>query len=415
MIHRITLLGCVLFIVLSIAHTLYIGAAFAQSAEWIAVGETKNGAVNAENIAPSYFFEAPAGWVLTAYLRTESTNLAPVILVVDSADNTVIASGRGTRGTAELYVPFTISRDGQYFVQVQGANGTAGAFSLSLLEGDVSPPEPTATPTMLPTRPPTETPTVAPSPIAEIIRLQVGTQNGEVSAAVPEMRYLVPASDLPRTVQVTLDNVVNAPALLLLLETTDGRALGSLSSPLIGGSFILPPAAGELILIVRAQTQEQEDTPARYTIALAGGFTVTGQPTAPLLPTPTATIAPSDVDAVLRWTATEFTLTNVSGAPLDIHDLAFVGAGRRADSAYWDRAGTMNIFALPDRACVGLRPLAYPDAPLPPSICNDLAAWWSSDTVYIWAGDSFDVLYNGVTLTTCFTDSGQCNLDLPNA
>lgn len=367
---------------------LTAGIALAQSSRSIAPGIPVSAAVTETDRAPSFFFPARQGETYTVLIEPE-TGFVPLALIAQTDDNAVIGSVTGAPGLTRLFAVITIRRDGEHYIQVQGANNTTGAFTLTLASGSAI-----LTPTAVPTSPAELTPFV---PLM-----------GMVSPEMPAQIYIVPIAGQAQTVTVTADAGVGFSIL-----TADGTLLGAIAAPLTGGSFFIPPGLDGL----RVRVELVGSAPAVYTIAI--GPTVQPEPTREptVTPTvePTATPAPSDVDLVLNWGAQWFVLTNISGSFLDIHDLALRGNDRRVEASVWERTGTVNIFALRPATCVGLRPLAVPDAPPLPARCDDLAAWWASDAFVIWAAESFDVLFAGTVLHTCQTSIGQCFVDLPNA
>lgn len=406
----------------------------AQSAESIAIGETQRGAVTAENIAPTYFFDASAGQTLTIRLTILTPGFTPLALIGDS-NNNLLGSINSAPGLESVFSILTIRADGQYQVQVQGANDTFGEFEISVLEGEnaLTPsPTPTAEITAAPTATPDEritaTPTEARPPHA---LLEINQEMaGLLSSETPVLTYGIPPGQTARTIVILTDSNVEPPAVALEIVGT-GEVIAALAPPIFGGTLYLP--AGENVYTLRVSLRDGDTTSFRISLRpiaplnfeQIGGFSPlvtntpapTATPEATLTPEPTPTVlAASDVDIVLRWTSTQFVMTNVSGDFLDIHDLSFISPdGRQADANFWDRSGTVDIFALPSASCVGLRPLAYPDAPARPADCDDLAAWWVSDTVVFWYAETFEVRYNGVPLQTCNVSAGQCMVDMPNA
>lgn len=399
-------------------------AVLAQSAESIAIGETQRGAVTPENIAPTYFFDAREGQTLTIRLNILTPGFTPLALIADS-DNALIGSISSAPGLGSVFSILTIRADGQYQVQVQGANDSFGEFEISVLEGSDA-----LTPSPVPTATPDETIPSTPERAAHTL-LEINQEvAGLLSRETPSRTYGIPPGQIARTIVLLTDSDSEPPMVTLEIVGT-GEVIAVLTPPVFGGTLYLP--AGENVYTLRLSLREGDTTSYRLSLRpiaplnfeqLGGlGALVTNTPvptaTPDFTPTPEPTptvLAASDVDVILRWNSTQFMMTNVSGDFLDIHDLGFVSPdGRRADANFWDRSGTVDIFAMPPRSCVGLRPLAYPDAPARPADCEDLASWWVSDTVVFWYGETFDVLYNRVPLQTCTVAAGQCMVDLPNA
>lgn len=362
--------------------------AAAQSSNPIAPDIAASGAVSADDLAPSYFFTARQGDTFSVVIDA-AEGFVPLALIAQADDNAVIGSVTGAPGLTRVFAVVTIRRDGEHYIQVQGANDTTGTFTLLLATGSAIL-TPTATPP-----PPTE--------LSALVPLM-----GMVSPETPAQIYAVPTSDEAQTVTVTAD----AGASISILNA-DGGLLGAIVSPLTGGSFFIPPGLTGL----RVRVELIGSVPAAYSIALNPTVRPEPTPEPTAIPTaePTATPAPSDVDLVLNWTAQSFVLTNISGDFVDIHDLALRGNDRAVDANVWDRTNTVDIFALPSATCVGLRPLSVPDAPPLPPRCEDLASWWSSDAFLFWAAESFEVVFAGTVIQTCQSNIGQCFVDLPNS
>jgi len=425
-----------------------MGVAFAltaQSSDFITPGERRTAAVNAENIAPSFFFDADAGARLRVTLTTESPTFIPIILLVDSTNAVIETAGGFTRGEP-LSAEWTIPADGQYYLQVQGANGTGGTFTLALDQA----PTPTPTHTPLPTintpiatpppgmtaemlNPPAFVPTPIPNappeniPVVLSLSDENNTETATLDSTTRERNFIIAPSDAPVRLEIAQLSMIEGGertftiGLTARLLDARGRLVGVMMPPLNEVVFSIP-AGNELYTLTLLY--EGIDTllyrvrviPYMSSVAVLPTPTITATEAPTLSPTPaiTNTPAPSDIDLSLRWTGTEFTLTNTSGAPLDVHDLAFNGGGRRVTANAWDATGVANVNALPANACLGLRPLAYPDAPALPPECASLAAWRVSDSFYFWNMATFEVLYNGTSLTTCDTGMGVCTVDMPN-
>ena len=389
---------------------LLLGAgqlAHAQRVDEIAIGETKNGALTATSTVLSYFFNATANQVLTVQLVTTTAGFTPVLMVATS-DNTVLATFSAPAEANTVSGVVTVPAEGRYFVQVQGANGTRGDFTLSLLEGDLAPLPQSATAT---------------TPInREPLSLDTITQ-AQLSDGEPERQYTFSGAANLLVVQI-LTETFDGQVAVTLSNAASGDVLATYQPLLIGGAFIVPPSSDGYVLSLR-HTGGQ---PKAVTISLTAfdgspfnpAAAPTLAPTSPPIPTATAPAAPTaaspeDVDILLRWGNTFLTLSNVSGTTLDIRTLAFAGNNRRADMAYWlISAPELDLGTFPPDACGGFRPLANPEAPPVPPGCTEVAAWRSDDIVFFWGGSEFDVLYNGLVVATCPTSLGQCGVDLPN-
>lgn len=433
------------------------------SSSTIAVGDTVPGAVSAENIAPSYFFRVDAAQIVYLQLTPSDPAFNPVALVVNTADNTVVATLGGAEAGAALSAAVNVPVAGQYFVQVQGAGGSAGAFTLTLDDAPIVPTALiTSTPDASPTAPvtpapeATETGEVPPLAPPFAVDLPIGTPiSGAVTSASPQSLYQLSSGESP----LLLTFAAQGDAALSWTVTREGDPSYRLAQ--VGGvplaAVVLPGGSLFQIEVALPETTGSTSTFAAYTLAAlpydsalsalllsgrVGEDTIAAAPTDALAlatntpdasaapdvsPTPeptatlTPTVAPSDIDLALRWNGTYFLITNVSGAPLGIHDLSFEGLNRRANADTWTQLGTVDVRSIPAGACVGFRPLAYPDAPPLAGGCSDLAAWWVSDALAFWlAADSpagpgtFAVFYNGQPLATCYTRDGGCSVDMPN-
>jgi hypothetical protein len=392
--------------------------AHAQRVDEIEIGETKNGAVTAITSVASFFFSADASQVLTVQLTTTSAEFVPVVMVATS-DNTVLESFSAAPGTNTVGGTLTIPAEGRYFVQVQGANGQGGEFSLSLLEGDVA----LATP-------PAATPTDTSTPVLrEQLHLNV-TTHAQLSESEPEKQFTFSTPEVPLVVQVIAGSAAegfDGSLTVPLAKDASGEIVGNYQAALIGGAFIVPPSSDHYRLTIGYEGSQSESVSISLFAFDGATFnplvTPTMPPTATVAPTASATAVPrataviqQDVDLLLRWGHSFLTLTNVSGSALDIRTLAFAGDNRRADMAYWlISAPELDLGAFSPDACGGFRPLDYPEAPPVPPGCNQLAAWRSDDMVFFWGGPEFDVLYNGLVIATCATGAGQCGVDLPNS
>ncbi|HYO87827.1 MAG TPA: hypothetical protein VER79_04215 [Candidatus Limnocylindrales bacterium] len=411
-----------LFITFLVAAALLTGipAAVAQSVGAIEIGGTVQGAVTAEDPAPSYFFETAGPASLLARVQVSPDALTPVLLAADSA-NRVISTMSASPGMRVLESQFTVAANGRYFVQVQGLNGSQGIFSLTLIDVNAVTPTPTfAPPTATPPPPPSQT-------------LSLGQSiTSEVSAAASGQRFTIAgaASGLVIRIDSPSRGAPGFPAFTLL--DGSGFAVATLTGGLRGGTLVLPPAQGVTYTLVAAHSGGEAQP---FRVALLDALTylvleseALARLNAPLpTPPPAATQSPvdsaptaapvqpppSDVDLLLRWDGAALTMTNVSGAPVDISAVSMSGNNRTVDSSYWARSNpALNLAALPAGSCVGLRPLAYPDAPPLPPGCNDLGAWWSADIVYVWGSETFDVYLNGALAATCTSSAGQCAVDV---
>lgn len=405
---------------LTAALLLLIPAATAQSVGAIDIGGTIQGAVTADDPAPSYFFETTGPASLLARVQVSPDALTPVLLAADSA-NRVISTVSASPGMRVLESQFSVAANGRYFVQVQGLNGTQGIFSLTLIDVNAVTPTPTFAP-----------PTATPLPPPSGQTLDLGQSiTSEVSAGTPEQRFIIAgtAGGLVIRIDSPSRGAPGFPAFMLL--DGSGDALATLTGALRGGTLVLPAAEGVNFTLI-ASHSGGEIQPFRVALLDALTYLVLesdalARLNAPLPTPPPATEMavttpptsaptqppPSDVDLLLRWDGTALMMTNVSGALVDISNVSMSGNNRSMDSSYWARSNpALNLVALPANSCVGLRPLAYPDAPPLPPTCNDLAGWWSADIVYVWGGETFDVFINGALAATCTSSAGQCGIDV---
>lgn len=402
-------------LITGLALLLAAPAAFAQTVSSIEIGGTTQGAVTATDPAPSYFFEAAGPMTLLARIQVSPDQLVPVLLAAGS-DNQVISTVSAAPGMRALESQFAVPGPGRYFVQVQGVNGSQGVFSLTLLDVNA------LTPT------PTFAPTATPPPPAQPLNLG-DSITSEVSAAAPEQRYAIAGTNGGLVIRMDSPSR-GAPGFpAFTLYDGSGAPLATLSGGLRGGTLVLPAAEGASYTLA-ATFSGGEAQPFRLALLDALTYLVlesealarlnappaTSIPLQPTEAVPTPPPAATDIDLLLRWDGSALVLTNVAGVPVDLSTLSMTGNNRTVDSSYWARSNpALNLAALPAGSCVGLRPLAYPDAPPLPPVCGDLGGWWSADIVYVWGGDSFDVYVNGTLAATCLSSAGQCGVDLPGA
>ncbi len=415
-------------------YSMFLAAAFvllmlilpaaAQSVETITIGGAVVGSVTDAVPAPSYFFDAEAGQTITIRLETTTSGFNPVVLLADASNN-VIETLSASPGVQIIGGTIALNAAGRYFVQVQGAGGSRGQFQLAILEGD----QPLVSPTTTPTSPPIEnTPTQAEPPpiLPELVPGE--SEQGGVSADTPQQVYVIRPLDTPQVLEARRASV---GTIEITLQDDSGTVVGSFSALLDGGAFIIPAVgAGETSEYRLIITHAGGGFIANYRLLLTplnGGQPVinpnapisanaTQPPTTQPTIAPTATpAAPADIDLLLTWDTTQMLMTNVSGAPINISGLAFAGNNRRADPNFWVSGNpAFNLYAMPNNACAGFRPLAYPDAPRLTTPCDDLAAWYSADIVYFWSGETFDVYNNGQIVATCPSVAGTCGVDMPD-
>lgn len=409
----------VLFIVGGAART------HAQSSSLLTLDTPVTAAVTTADAAPSFFFDATAGQSLTVLitLPADAPDLVPLALIAQVDDNAVIGTITGVPGLTRAFAIVTPRSTGQHFVQVQGMDGTTGAFTLTVATTDA-----VLTPTAAP-------PTVTPTPAPLIVALGEEPVTGNTADGAG--LYALPMGADAFIVTVTAET---APVRVVLADAA-GRVLAALDAPLLGGAFFIPAGVDGLRLTI-----EPGAAPTGYTVRTLPGLDLTDAAPAtaqdaPVTVVPLATNTPStdlptatppapptmpasaaDADLLITWGDTALVVTNISGAFVDLHALTLLGGSpveggrRRAEANVWARTETVNIFAVPPASCLGLRPLAFPDAPPPPAACDDLAAWWSSDALAVWLQTaSFEVLYDGAVIQTCTITMGQCTVDLPDA
>lgn len=389
-----------------------MSAVFAQTSVMIPFGETLTGTVSPENLAPSFFFTAEQDQIFTVDLKADDPSFTPLLLLVD-AQNQILQTVGGVPNMTSLQLTFTIPQTGQFYFQVQGFNGSTGNFTIILYEGDL-PLIPTETPTSLPTA----TPQATSTPMAETGSLETLFIGSVISPQVDEVNTLIEYAlilEADAHLVVTFAEA-NAPAVAVFAG--EDEPFVTLAPPL--KTAVLELSAGEYQVEVRHRTATGTQTAWIEISAIvdqpiisptATSISPTEFPTAiPVTPTPTQI---TDVDLQIVWGDSTLSVINVSGQTLNLGELSLLGANRRVDSSFW--ANSTNIQALPDRACVLLRPLAYPDMPALPIGCTDLAAWWSADIVHVWAGEQFTVQSGVDTIATCIVSELQCLVDIPNA
>jgi hypothetical protein len=412
-----------------LACLLPLAAALGQSVETITINGGAAGAVTSTNTAPSYFFEATAGQVLTVRLETPSDGFNPVLLLAD-ASNAVVNTFSGPPGQKVIGGTFTVETSGRYFIQVQGAGGTTGQFTLTLLPGEqpIQPPTPTALPL------PTDMPTALPDAGAGAQNVQDGvlmplivggqTVTGGVSADTPVQmyRFLGMATEQALEVRHTGEGRFDFSLFAGDAETP----LASIDGVLRAAALVVPAGEGEYRIVIRhAGVAFAADYAITLSPVVDGALIASAQgapvpaasptalPTAGPSATPTA-LPPGEVDLLLTWRFDQFIAVNVAGRPLDISTISFAGDNRRVDTSYWERANPgLSLTAFSPGACVGLRPLAYQDPPALPGNCRSLGGYWSADILVFWMGESFQVLFNGVPVATCQSDTGTCGVDVP--
>lgn len=261
---RLPLLILVLFVM--------VGSTAAQSVNEISIGETVDGAVTAEDVAPSFFFDADADQVLTVLVESVTENFVPVLLVA-SEDNTVLATYSTATGETSATGTFTAPSDGRYFVQVQGANGARGEFTITLTEetleatteaslsatseaeaelidatAEMGIIDEQAMVDMVNTMSAEMTAEATSDATNEVVepddgRLMVGDRvEGRLDADTARAEYtLIGLSAASRV-------LVETSATVTLTNTESGAILGSFTAPLGGGAFIIPPAPIEVRL-----------------------------------------------------------------------------------------------------------------------------------------------------------------------
>ncbi len=430
---------CLLALVLALS----VLPAAAQTVQEIAIGGATGGQISDAVPAPSFLFSGRAGQTLTVRLEVFDSALRPVLLVA-TEDNRVLTTFSGPPGAQFVGGSFALSQYVRYFAQVQGAGGTRGRFTLTLLAGvqPVQPPTATPLPTLPPTAaPPSATPSAAtpsaatpsaatPSASVLLTDLLPGQiEEAGVSADNFEQVYRLRPAAFAQVLDV---RVASEGALVITLrDAAGGDPIALFGARTRGGAIILPPFGA--------------DTPGEYQLSLrhaGGGFVVryrialsalladapllatsaapTGNAPPTAMPTPSVTpspspIAPAQVDVLLTWSATEWMLTNISGRPLDLSTIAFSGISRRADANTWRRGNPgLNLSAFPPGHCAGFRPLAYPDAPPLPPGCTMVSAWWSDNSVGFWLeGNAFTVTLNGTQIAQCALAAGTCGVDVP--
>jgi hypothetical protein len=416
----------VILSLLALVSLLY-GAA-AQSIDTITAGGTVSGSISDTNSAPSYFFEGAAGETFTVRLETVDPGLDPVILLAN-ADNAVIQTFSGLPGDPVIGGPFTLPSDGRFFLQVQGAGGTRGSFTMRLLVGDqpILPPTPTALPTIGPTLT-AQNETIPPAPtdasgtaVPALPELLIGTpESAAVSADTSQQIYRVQAASTALLLE--LRQTGSGQLRFEVMNAASGEVVGLVSAQIRAAAFVLPAAGPEAPAEYRIViTFAGGSFTADYVLALSALgedgrlISESGQTPPPAETTPLPiSVAPENVDLLLEWDFTQFMMTNVSGQPVDVSTISFAGNNRRAGVNDWLSGNpAMNTTGFRPGACAGFRPLAYPDPPQLPLNCVSLAAWRSDDRVHFWSGSTFEVLIGGVTVATCDVSTGTCGVDIP--
>jgi hypothetical protein len=440
----------------------------AQAVDTIAPGERKTGTLTATVPAVSYFFTLDAPATLTATI-TPGEGFRPVLLVATDA-NQLIDTFTAAADATVLRATIRFETAGRYYLQVQGAAGSRGSFTLELSEGEptatsTSTPPATASATAAATAQPSSMERTATAFIAGVTATcfaATSTADARETAGPPccataasPADALLPGDLVRGTVDAERPTAIytlqadDAAVYLLVEGAVDIELIDDASGALLarftgggGGAYLTRPVEARYRLFVQlpAETASAEYAIAALLVegallgavvalpdgevALAGTLSpepesgtlpptpTPAAPTATATPTPSAT--PAVVDVRIDWDATQMVLTNVSGRQLDLSTLVLAGNNRRVGTDYWEFGNpAFDAAVFNPTACGGFRPLAYPDAPALPAGCTTLAGWWSADIVYVWGSESFDVLLNGQVVATCQSEAGTCGFAVP--
>lgn len=109
-----------------------------------------------------------------------------------------------------------------------------------------------------------------------------------------------------------------------------------------------------------------------------------------------------------------FSIINRGGQHLNLFGLEFVSETGSLPIGVWNVAtSSAQIGYFPADDCLQTWGFGDPKQPKP-STCEVRHAWTTvSDNQIIWVKGSFEVQYNGATLTTCEASAGQCVFELP--
>lgn len=125
--------------------------------------------------------------------------------------------------------------------------------------------------------------------------------------------------------------------------------------------------------------------------------------------------APGTEDLLLIYDAGTpvFTLQNVSGQPLNLTPLSFLGGSVAVPSSVWAEYTSSPLNSFKARGCLMLWAFNIPDQPSPPECGDARQGWVSNNSVIFWTQGTFDVLYNNAVVASCQTAAGRCTVNLP--
>jgi dipeptidyl aminopeptidase/acylaminoacyl peptidase len=149
----------------------------------------------------------------------------------------------------------------------------------------------------------------------------------------------------------------------------------------------------------------------------SGAPTATPAPGVTPGPTAQATSAhPGSTDLLLFYDANVpvFTLQNTSGGPVNLTPLSFSGAGKTVSANIWNSeflSSPLDKFAA--GGCLQIWHFSLGTLQSPAECGTNRQGWVADETSIFWTQGTFDVLYNGVKITTCDVAAGRCVIDLP--
>ncbi|RMF78982.1 MAG: hypothetical protein D6737_13005 [Chloroflexi bacterium] len=385
--------ACRTAIILLVAFILSLASAAAQVDDVLTFNENRLGEINSPGATVSYAIAAMPGETVALQVLGFNEGLVPAFSVFDNANN-LIRVVENSSGNSVVQGNVTFTQSGTYIVQIRGANNTIGRFVVSM-------------------QPAVAQPDATPLNIGQMV-LNV------VSLTAPIQRYSFgaqPGNALTLQVRSIVES--GGPA-VTLIDALSGETLATMSPRLTGGDWQIPSGAGSFIVEVQHSGASFDEG---FSINLLTGTiaenvaasAVSVAPTVPPPPpAPSPTPIPEDVDLVLRWNLDNIVVTNVSGGTPDLTGLRFVGGGLEVDATVIIQSGAPTaLTAFPNGSCFAFRPLGFTEPPPSPPECQTMRAWWFSNNVVFWTGASFDVIYNGQTVTTCPAGSGRCEVDLP--
>lgn len=124
--------------------------------------------------------------------------------------------------------------------------------------------------------------------------------------------------------------------------------------------------------------------------------------------------APADIQLIVEQYGV--TLINVSGQPLDLSRLTFVGDSTSLDAQRWEIPQlSRRLDQFPAGDCLQVWAAGESSDPMVPTECGVRHGWiFAPQSEQFWSdGESFLVLNNNISIGTCSTANRVCGLSLP--